>query len=118
MISMARGNELNTTVGQASPLNPDVRSRAATSAISTKNMTPTAVLDVVTAAPQPSRPASASVVLSAAANQSRLSTAMPELTAANMTWVWVTYSAYATSAKATKPMPLVRHRRSQNAGPL
>ena len=47
-----------------------------------KNTPPSAALEAVTAAPQPSRPASAKVVLIAAANHRRLRTAKLAMTAA------------------------------------
>lgn len=47
-----------------------------------RNSTPTAVLEAVAAAPQPSCPASAKVVFSAAAKHRRLRTARPKNTVA------------------------------------
>ena len=92
MSSIARGNEVNTTQAQAKSFNPEVSAafpepaieyaRAAPTVMSTRNSPPSAALEAVAAEPQPSCPASAKVVLSAAANHRRLRTARPENTAA------------------------------------
>src|SRR5712691_2633950 len=92
MISIARGNEVNTTPAHAKSFSPDASvpfpepaieyARAAPTLMSKKNRPPRAALDAVAAAPQPSFPASARVFLSAAANHRRLRTARPEIVAA------------------------------------
>src|SRR5262249_55017857 len=92
MISIARGNEVSTTKAHATSFNPDVSEVVPEPAIeyesaahipaNRRSIPPTAVLEAVAAAPQPSCPASARVVLSAAANHSRLRTVMPQETAA------------------------------------
>src|SRR5262249_55633333 len=70
MISIARGKELNTTPVQTKSLSPGAVS-------STKLKPPSAALAAVTAPPHPSFPASAKVVLSAAANHIKLRTVRP-----------------------------------------
>src|SRR5216684_3208292 len=92
MISIARGNELSTTQAHAKSFRPDISvlfpepvieyARAALRATSRRNRTPTAALEAVAAAPHPSCPASARVVLSAAANHMRLRIDRPNNTAA------------------------------------
>src|SRR5439155_6513442 len=67
MISIARGKELNTTRAHAKSFRPEVSvvfpepaieyARAALSAMSSRNRPPTAALEAVAAAPQPSCPA-------------------------------------------------------------
>src|SRR5262245_53617152 len=97
MISIARGNEVSTTRAHARSFSPDVNvafpelaieyARAAPTAICRKDSTPNAVLAAVAAAPQPSCPASAKVVLSAAANHRRLRRLRPDNAAATRTRV-------------------------------
>src|SRR5262245_4967523 len=92
MISIARANELMTKPAHVKSLRPDVSTwfpeavieyaSAAPIAVNSRNNVPTAALDAVAAAPQPSCPASVKVVLIAAANHIRLSTANPEKKAA------------------------------------
>ena len=92
MISIARGNEVNTTQAHAKSFSPAMSvlfpesaieyARTAPTVMSRRNSPPSAALEAVTAAPQPSYPASANVVLRAAANHSRLRTVRPENTAA------------------------------------
>src|SRR5262245_17459052 len=88
MMSIARGNEVNTTTAHDKSFSPDVSiwlpepameyARAAPRAICRSDSAPNAVLAAVAAAPQPSCPASDSVVLSAAANHRRLRMLRPE----------------------------------------
>ena len=92
MISMALGNELNTTQAHTKSFRPDVSgpfpepaieyARAAPTVMSKRNNPPSVALEAVAAAPQPSCPASAKVVLSAAANHRRLRIDRPKNTAA------------------------------------
>src|SRR5262249_15917370 len=92
MINMARGNDVNTKQAQERSFSPEANAvfpepaieyaRPAPPAMSGRNTAPTAALEAVAAAPQPSCPASARVTLSAAANHMRLRTARPETTAA------------------------------------
>jgi len=92
MISIARGKEINTPSAHAKSFSPDVRmlfpepeieyARAAPNTDLQDHSAPNAVLAAVAAAPQPSCPASASVVLSAAANHRRFRRLRPEKIAA------------------------------------
>ncbi len=91
MISIARGKEVITTRTHAKSFNPDVSvlfpeltivyERAATVVTRSRKSAPSAALEAVAAAPQPSCPASARVVRIAAANHMRLRTARPKNTA-------------------------------------
>src|ERR1700737_4411048 len=92
MISIARGNEVNTPSAHAKSFSPDVRmlfpepkieyASEAPTLICRRSIAPNALLEAVAAAPQPSCPASARVTLSAAANHRRLRIDRPKNTAA------------------------------------
>src|SRR5262245_43647763 len=92
MISMARGNEVSTKHDHEKSFNPGASTpapelvievaRAAPIATSKSRAAPSAALDAVAAAPQPSLPASAKVVRNAAANHIRLRIAKPATAAA------------------------------------
>src|SRR5882672_9141842 len=129
MISIARGKELSTTPAHARSFSPDASApfpeaeieyaRAVFTAMSRRSSAPSAELEAVAAAPQPSRPASASVVRIAAANHMRLSTAMPARTEPTRIQVRLPLQSapYATRKKTREWMPLCRHSRSQKAVP-
>src|SRR4029077_9432956 len=91
MVNMALGNELNTKAAHTKSFRPAVSTalpelaaeyvRAATTAMSRRKSAPSAALEAVAAAPQPSCPASTKVALSAAANHRRFRIDRPKNTA-------------------------------------